>query len=83
VTIWKNSYLLGQAAAKAAIEMAESKPVTGAKPFKTESGQEQPSLLLDPIAITYDNLNLVVDAKWINKEELCNGVTENPPAPCK
>ncbi len=83
VTIWKNSYLLGQAAAKAAIEMAESKPVTGAKPFKTESGQEQPSLLLDPIAITYDNLNLVVDAKWISKEELCNGVTENPPAPCK
>lgn len=83
VTIWKNSYLLGQAAAKAAIEMAEGKPVTGSKPFKTESGQEQPSLLLAPIAITYDNLNLVVDAKWISKEELCNGVTENPPAPCK
>jgi D-xylose transport system substrate-binding protein len=83
VTIWKNSYLLGQAAAKAAIEMAEGKPVTGSKPFKTETGQEQPSLLLDPIAITYDNLNLVVDAKWISKEELCNGVTENPPTPCK
>jgi len=83
VTIWKNSYLLGAAAAKAAIQMAESKPVTDSKPFKTETGQIQPSLLLDPIAITYDNLNLVVDAKWITKDELCNGVTKNPPAPCK
>jgi D-xylose transport system substrate-binding protein len=83
VTVWKNSYLLGQAAAKAAIEMAEGKPVTGSKPFKTETGQEQPSLLLEPIAITKDTLNLVVDAKWISKEELCNGVTENPPAACQ
>lgn len=83
VTVWKNSYMLGQAAAKAAVEMAEGKPTTGSKPFKTESGTMQPSILLDPIAITKDNLNLVVDAKWIAKAELCNGVTDNPPAACK
>jgi D-xylose transport system substrate-binding protein len=83
VTVWKNSYNLGQAAAKAAIEMAEGKPVTGTNPFKTETGQTQPSLLLPPVAITKDNLNLVVDANWISKAELCNGVTANPPAACK
>ena len=83
VTVWKNAYALGQAGAKAAIEMAEGKPVTGAKPFKTPTGQTQPSILLTPIAITKDNLNLVVDAKWISKDELCNGVTENPPPACK
>ncbi len=83
VSVWKNSYKLGQAAAKAAIEMAEGKPVEGVKPFKTESGQTQPSLLLAPIGITRDNLNLVVDSKWISKAELCNGVTENPPPACK
>jgi D-xylose transport system substrate-binding protein len=83
VTIWKNANLLGQAAAKAAIELAEGKSVSGEKPFKTESGQTQPSLLLAPIAITRDNLNLVVDAKWIGKAELCAGVGENPPAACK
>ena len=83
VTVWKNSYNLGQAAAKAAIEMAEGKPVTGTKPFKTETGQTQPSLLLPPVAITKDNLNLVVDANWISKAELCNGVTANQPAACK
>jgi D-xylose transport system substrate-binding protein len=83
VSVWKNSFLLGQAAAKAAIEMAEGKPVTGTKPFKTPSGQTQPSILLTPIGITRDNLNLVVDGKWISKAELCDGVTENPPAACK
>jgi D-xylose transport system substrate-binding protein len=83
VSVWKNSFLLGQAAAKAAIEMAEGAPVTGTKPFKTPSGQTQPSILLTPIGITRDNLNLVVDGKWISKAELCDGVTENPPAACK
>ena len=83
VSVWKNSFLLGQAAAKAAIEMAEGAPVTGTKPFKTPSGQTQPSILLTPIGITRDNLNLVVDGKWISKAELCDGVTLNPPAACK
>jgi D-xylose transport system substrate-binding protein len=83
VTVWKNSQLLGEAAAKAAIQMAEGTPVEGLTTFKTESGYEQPALLLTPIAITWDNLNLVVDAGWISKEDLCAGVTENPPAACK
>jgi D-xylose transport system substrate-binding protein len=83
VTSWKNTYSLGQTAAKAAIEMAEGKPVTGTKPYKTPTGQTQPSILLTPVAITRDNLNLVLDAKWISKAELCDGVTENPPPACK
>ena len=83
VTSWKNTYSLGQTAAKAAIEMAEGKPVIGTKPYKTPTGQTQPSILLTPVAITRDNLNLVLDAKWISKAELCDGVTENPPPACK
>jgi D-xylose transport system substrate-binding protein len=86
VTIWKNSYLLGQAAAKAAIEMAEGKQPTevdGVVTFQTESGRDQPAILLKPIAITRDNLNEVLDAKWIDKKDLCQGVTDNPPAACQ
>jgi D-xylose transport system substrate-binding protein len=86
VTIWKNSYLLGQAAAKAAIELAGGKKageVSGVATTKTESGKDQPAILLAPIAITKDNLNAVVDAKWISKADLCEGVTDNPPAACK
>lgn len=82
VTIWKNSQDLGAAAAKAAIELAEGKAVSGATSFKTESGAEQPALLLEPIAVTRENLNVVVDANWISKDELCKDVKENPPAPC-
>jgi D-xylose transport system substrate-binding protein len=86
VTIWKNSYLLGQAAAKAAIEMAGGKKpteVSSVTTFKTESGKDQPAILLKPIAITRDNLNDVIDAKWISKADLCQGVSQNPPAVCK
>jgi D-xylose transport system substrate-binding protein len=40
-------------------------------------------VLLTPIGITRDNLNLVVDAKWIAKDKLCDGATKNPPAACQ
>ena len=32
------------------------------------------SHLLTPIPITKDNLNVVIDAGWITKDELCQGV---------
>jgi D-xylose transport system substrate-binding protein len=83
VTVWKNARALGEAAAKAAIELAEGKAVTGAVATKTDSGKDQPAVLLTPIGITRDNLNLVVDAKWIAKDKLCDGATKNPPAACK
>jgi D-xylose transport system substrate-binding protein len=86
VTIWKNSMKLGEAAAKAALELAKGTAIgdaTGAKPTKTESGATQPAILLDPVAVTRDNLNAVLDAKWITKDALCAGVTDNAPAACK
>ena len=83
VTVWKNATALGEAAAKAAIELAEGKPVSGAATTKTDSGKDQAAVLLTPVGITKDNLNLVVDAKWISKEKLCEGVTKNPPAACQ
>ena len=32
------------------------------------------SILLTPIPITKDNLDVVIDAGWITKDELCQGV---------
>lgn len=86
VTIWKNSLKLGEAAGKAAVELASGTAigkVAGAKVTKTQSGADEPAILLDPVAITRDNLNLVVDAKWISKAALCAGVSANAPAACK
>jgi D-xylose transport system substrate-binding protein len=84
--VWKNSHDLGVAAGKAAVELGNGKTlleVSGNKTFKTPSGIDQPAILLTPIGIMKDNLNLVVDSGWITKEKLCDGVDKDPPPACK
>ena len=43
--------------------------------FTSPGGKELNSVLLKPVPITKDNLNVVLDAGWITKETLCAGVT--------
>jgi D-xylose transport system substrate-binding protein len=38
--------------------------------------------LLTPIPITKDNLNVVLDAGWITKANLCQGVTAGKVSVC-
>jgi D-xylose transport system substrate-binding protein len=39
---------------------------------------------LKPVAITKDNLDVVVKAGWIKKDDLCKGVSaDKAPAACK
>jgi len=86
VTEWKNSHDLGVAAGKAAAELAGGKSlleVSGNATFKTPSGIDQPAILLTPVGIMKDNLNLVVDSGWITKEKLCDGVDKDPPPACQ
>ena len=42
--------------------------------FTTPGGNEMNAILLTPIPITKDNLDVVIDAGWITKDELCAGV---------
>ncbi len=83
VSVWKNSYELGKAAARVAVALIEGKTPENTTTFVTPSGHNQVARLLEPIAITKDNLNLVVDSGWISKEKLCQGVTSNAPDACK
>lgn len=86
VTIWKNAMNLGAAAAQAAVELAEGSEmaaVEGASPYVTPSGIEQAAVLLEPFAITHENLNLVIDSGWITQDALCQGVTADAPAACR
>ena len=83
VSVWKNSYELGRAAAKVAVALIEGNKPENTSIFVTPTGNEQVARLLEPIAITKDNLNLVVDSGWITKEKLCQGVTSNVPEACK
>ena len=85
VTVWKDSRELGKEAASAAVALAAGKPVENAAPWA--GGEKKISLssrLLKPVAITKDNLDTVVKAGWIKKDELCKGVSaDKAPAACK
>ena len=57
-----------------------------AKAFTTPGGKTVSSFILQPTPITADNLNVVLDQKWITKDDLCKGVdatAATAPAACK
>ena len=76
--VWKDARELGKAAGEAAVAMCGGTAmdkIAGVKPFDSPGKNKLNSIFLTPIAITKDNLNVVLDAKWITKEALCQGVT--------
>ncbi len=84
VSVWKDSRELGRTAAEVAVQLAggtEMSAVEGVEQFTTPGGNTVNAILLDPLPITQDNLQAVVDAGWITQEALCQGVTGGP-APC-
>jgi D-xylose transport system substrate-binding protein len=84
VSVWKDSRLLGRAAAEVSVALARgTRPdqVAGATPFTTPKGQRMPARLLEPIAITRANLERVIDAGWASRESVCRGVDPGPQAP--
>jgi len=77
VSVWKDARELGTAAGEAAVLLAQGTAL-GDIPntiiFDSPGGNQMTSILLTPIAITPDNLDIVVDAGWISVDELCQGV---------
>ncbi|HEY5275226.1 MAG TPA: substrate-binding domain-containing protein [Coriobacteriia bacterium] len=94
VDIWKDARLLGQAAGEAAAALAKGttkdKITTSSGPsaiFKytnktTGTATDLNSVLIKPQAITKDNLQVVLDAKWIDKATLCKDVTAGSVTGC-
>jgi len=77
VDVWKDARELGKTAGEAAVQLCgnpDPSKVTGTASFTTPGGNAVSSILLKPIPITQDNLNVVLDAKWIDKATLCKGV---------
>ena len=56
--------------------------VAGTAPFTTPEGNEVSSIFLEPIPITQDNLDVVLDAGWIEQDALCDGVEAGSVAAC-
>lgn len=84
VSVWKDARELGRNAAEIALALAGGTApdaIPNAVKFTTPGGNEMNSVFLAPVAITRDNLSVVVDAGWITRDELCQGVTAGP-APC-
>jgi len=77
LTVWKDARLLGKTAGEAAVQLCKDKDaskVSNTKPFTTPGGVEVSSVFLTPQTITQDNLNLVIDAGWTTKDNVCKGV---------
>jgi D-xylose transport system substrate-binding protein len=89
VDVWKDARLLGQAAGEAAAALCAGttmdKITTTSGPskiFKTPGGNNVNSVLITPQAITKDNLQVVLDANWIDKATLCKDVKAGSVAGC-
>ena len=85
VSVWKDARELGTAAGEAAIQLCANADITaveGTAPFTSPEGNELTSILLEPIPITQENLDVVVDAGWIDQETLCQGVEAGSVAAC-
>ncbi len=77
VSVWKDATELGDAAGKAALQLCQDPDitkVTGATASKTVGGIDSTAVLLEPVPITKENLQVVLDANWITEAELCKDV---------
>lgn len=85
VSVWKDARDLGRDAAAAAVALAKGQKVAGAQTWN--GGEKKIALqaqFLKPVPIKAANLDVVVKAGWIKKEDLCKGVdAAKAPATCK
>lgn len=86
VSVWKDARELGKAAGEAASVLADGGMMTdipGAVKWSGgPAGIEMNSLFLAPVPITRENLEVVIDAGWVAKDVVCQGVPAGSVAAC-
>ena len=87
VTAWKDSRALGRLGAEVAHALAageDPSAMKGAQDWdKGPQGIAQTAIVLAPVSITRDNLDVVVEAGWIEKGDLCANVGAGGPSACE
>ena len=87
VSVWKDSRALGRRAAQVAVALAQGTSgddVPGRVRFdRGPQGITLNAILLEPIAITRDNLDVVIGAGWVDAATVCRGVEDDPPPVCR
>jgi D-xylose transport system substrate-binding protein len=85
VDVWKDARVLGKTAGDSAVQLCAGtamSQVTSVKPFVTPGNTTLNSILLTPLPVNVSNLNVVLDAGWISKATLCQGVPAGSVAVC-
>jgi D-xylose transport system substrate-binding protein len=85
VSVWKDARELGTAAGEAAVQLCKDGDITkvaGVGTFDSPGGNKLTSILLTPLPILQDNLDVVIDAGWTTEENVCNGVEAGKVAAC-
>lgn len=85
VDVWKDARLLGKTAGDAAVQLCGNADVSKVKntaSFTTPGGNKVSSILLTPNPITQANLKDVLDAGWVTKADLCQGVAAGKVSAC-
>ncbi|MDQ0997788.1 D-xylose transport system substrate-binding protein [Phyllobacterium ifriqiyense] len=87
VTIWKDSRELGKEAADIAAALADGKKMEEIPNVQKFAGGankvEVNAVFLTPVPVTKDNLGVVIDAGWVTKDVVCQGVKADAVAACK
>jgi D-xylose transport system substrate-binding protein len=84
VSVWKDGRTLGKTAGEAAIALCADKDLAklaNTVQFTTPGGNTLTSYILAPTPIQKDNLQEVLDAEVVTKDELCAGVTDTASVP--
>ncbi|MDR6951645.1 D-xylose transport system substrate-binding protein [Ancylobacter sp. 3268] len=78
VSVWKDSRELGKRAAEIALDLAKGTKPTDVKGTTTFTGGPKKvsmnSTFLKPVPITKDNLDVIIEAGWVPKATVCQGV---------
>ena len=85
VDIWKDARMLGKSAGDSAAQMCGGTTrgqVANVGRFHTPGGNDVSAILLQPQPINVSNLGIVLDAGWITKAALCQGVPSGSVAVC-
>jgi ABC-type xylose transport system, periplasmic component len=81
VSVWKDARDLGDEAACIVVVIAQGTAmsgVDGAEQWTSPGGTTLHAKFLEPMPITRDNLDVVVEAGWIDRESFCHGVSGGP-----
>ncbi len=77
VSVWKDARELGRVAGEVAVALAKGTAmanIPNTQHWVSPGGKPLNARFLAPIPITRQNLNVVIDAGWVSKDVVCQGV---------